>query len=220
MILIDFDDRTSRRPDVRSFPPSAIRTANFSAEKHFGRKILGRIFFGRKTFARIFSWGGLGGRSRSFHFKKFAKANFLKWCRGGVWGVLLPQESPLPVPCPPGGSGGLRPPGISVNYPCLASAAAVPCPRALPPNLFSSEFFRRNFFVRIFSSEFFRPNFFRPIFSSVRRPSVRRPSVRRSLPPMLNCKNDCFYRGVKFRRAIWSALTGVLQTLIRNKSQP
>ena len=86
VILIDFDDRTSRRPDVRSFPPSAIRTANFSAEKNFGRKILGRIFFGRKIFARIFSWGGLGGRSRTNHFKKFAKANFLKWCRGGVWG--------------------------------------------------------------------------------------------------------------------------------------
>ena len=29
---------------------------------------------------------------------------------------------------PPGGSGGLGPPGISVNYPCLASAAALPCP--------------------------------------------------------------------------------------------
>ena len=31
---------------------------------------------------------GLGGRSRTNHFKKFAKANFLKWCRGGVWGGL------------------------------------------------------------------------------------------------------------------------------------
>ena len=114
-------------------PPSAIRTANFSPE--------------------FFREGGQGGRSRSFHFKKFAKANFLKWCRGGVWGGLPPQESPLPVPCPPGGSGGLRPPGISVNYPCLASAAAVPCPRALPPI-------------------FFRPNFFVGILF-VRRPSVR-----------------------------------------------
>ena len=112
VILIDFDDRTSRRPDVRSFPPSAIRTANFSAEKNFGRKM----------FVRIFSWGGLGERSRSNHFKKFAKANFLKWCRGGVWGGLPPQETPLPVPCPPGGSGGLRPPRISVT-------------RALPPQL-------------------------------------------------------------------------------------
>ena len=102
VILIDFDDRTSRRPDVRSFPPSAIRTANFSAEKNFGRKILGRIFFGRKIFARIFSWGGLGGRSRPNHFKKFAKANFLKWCRGGVWGPPrnLRYPCPAPVPCP------------------------------------------------------------------------------------------------------------------------
>ena len=108
----------------------------------------------------------------------------MKWCRGGVWGGLPPQETPLTVPCPPGGSGGLGPPGISVNYPCLASAAAVPCPRALPPiffrpnffvqiffvriffvriffvRFFSSDFFRRNFFVGIFSSEIFRQNFF------------------------------------------------------------
>ena len=108
---------------------------------------------------------------------------------GGGLGGFAPQISPLPVPCPQGGSGGLRPPGISVNYPCLASAAAVPCPRALPPiffffvrfffvRIFSSEFFRRNFFVGIFLSEFFRLNFFRP--SSVRRPSVRPSSVRPS----------------------------------------
>ena len=84
-----------------------------SIESNFVKKMFSTVFF--------FSWGGLGGRSRSNHFKKFAKANFLKWCRGGVWGGLPPQESPLPVPCPPGGSGGLRPPGISVNYPCLAS---------------------------------------------------------------------------------------------------
>ena len=112
---------------------------------------------------------------------------------GGSEGGLPPQESPLPVPCPPGGSGGLGPPGISVNYPCLASAAAVPCPRALPqiffrPNFFvgicSSEFFRPNFFVGIFSSEFFRRNFFVRIFfvrffrRSGVRPSVVRPSEK------------------------------------------
>ena len=63
---------------------------------------------------------GLGGRSRFNRFKKFARrANFLKWCRGEVWGRspsrnlrypclapggglggFAPQESPLPVPCP------------------------------------------------------------------------------------------------------------------------
>ena len=64
----------------------------------------------------------------------------MKWC---------------PVPCPPGGSGGLAPSGISVNYPCLASAAAVPCPRALPPIFFRPKFFRRNFFVRIFFENIF-----------------------------------------------------------------
>ena len=101
--------RTPRTPPPL-LPPSAIRTANFSAEKFFGRKILGRIFFGRKKFGRIVSWGGLGGRSRPNHFKKFAKANFFKWCRGGVWGGLPPQETPLPVPCPPGGVWGALPP--------------------------------------------------------------------------------------------------------------
>ena len=82
-------------------PPSAIRTANFSLE-----------------FFRGAVWGE---RSRSYHFKKFAKANFLKWCRGGVWRGLPPQESPLPVPCPQGGSGGLRP-FRNLRYPCLAPA--------------------------------------------------------------------------------------------------
>ena len=102
---------------------------------------------------------------------------------GGGLGGFAPQESPLITralppqrPClalggrsppylclaPRGGSGGLRS-VRKLRYPCLASAAAVPCPPF--------------FFVQIFSSEFFRPNFFRP--SSVRRPSVRRPFVRR-----------------------------------------
>ena len=83
-----------------------------------------RIELRKKMFSAVcfFSWGGLGGRSRSNHFKKFAKANFLKWCRGGVWGGLPPQESPLPVPCPPGGSVGLRP-LRNLRYPCLAPAA-------------------------------------------------------------------------------------------------
>ena len=64
---------------------------------------------------------------------------------GGLGGLAPPGIS-VTRALPPGGSGGLRPPGISDNYPCLASAAAVPCPRALPPI----------FFVRICSSEFFR----------------------------------------------------------------
>ena len=102
------------------FPPSAIRTANFSAEKFSAEKFFGRIFFGRKIFARFFSWGGLGVRSRPNHFKKFAKANFLKWCRGGVWGGLPPQETPLAVPCPPGGVSGISvthalPPQVDVR---------------------------------------------------------------------------------------------------------
>ena len=123
------------------------------------------------------SWGGLGGLAplRNLRYPCLAP-------RGGLGG-LAPQESPLITRALP------------PQRPCLAP---VPCPQFFFVRIFSSEFFRPNFFVRIFSSEFFRPNFFRPIFSSVRRPSVRRPSVRKSLPPMLNCKNDCFYRGVKF----------------------
>ena len=111
----------------------------------------------------------------------------MKWYRGGVLGGLLPQETPLTVPCPPGGSGGLRPPGISVNYPCLASAAAVPCPRALPPIFFSSEFFRPNFF---------RPNFFRPMFfrpSLVRRPS----SVVRKIFSAMYCLSNLFRTSIR-----------------------
>ena len=87
-----------------SFPPSAIRTANFSAEKFSAEKIFGRIFFGR-----FFSWGGLGERSRSNHFKKFAKANFLKWCRGRSGGACPPRNLRFPCLAPRGGSGGLRP---------------------------------------------------------------------------------------------------------------
>ena len=78
----------------------------------------------------------------------------------GLGRLCPPQESPLPVPCPPGGSGGLRPPGISVNYPCLASAAAVPCPRALPPIFFRPKFFVQIFFVRIFFVRIFFENIF------------------------------------------------------------
>ena len=100
-----------RRYGRRIFRPKNFSTEKFwadffSVEKFRPKIFFGRIFFGRKIFARFFSWGGLGGRSRSNHFKKFAKANFLKWCRGG----LPPQESPLPVPCPPGGVWGASPP--------------------------------------------------------------------------------------------------------------
>ncbi len=111
----------------------------------------------------------------------------------GSGGACPPRNLRYSCLAPRGWSGGLRPSGISVNYPCLASLGGrspripVPCPRALPPSffcvqIFSSQFFwsdffrnffRRNFFVGIFPLEFFRPMFFRP--SSVRRPSVRRP---------------------------------------------
>ena len=125
------------------------------------------IFSNREPFPHRFRLRryGLGGRSRFNHFKKFARrANFLKWCRGGVWG----GEAPL----------------RNLRYPCLAP---VPCPQFFFVHLFSSKFFRPNFFVGIFSSEFFRPNFFVGIFSSeffssdffVRRRSVRPSSVRR-----------------------------------------
>ena len=126
-------------------------------------------------------------RARDFdHFKKFARKGkffeMLSW--GGLGGRSPPQESPLPVPCPPGGVWGASPPR-NLRYPCLASAAAVPCPRALPPIFFVRKFFRpknfsaeknfdRKFFrpkifsdekfldEKIFGRKVFRPNFFRP----------------------------------------------------------
>ena len=90
---------------------SAIRTGNFSADLFFGRNVFWPICFRPNNFLVVFFFrrGGLGGgRPPSFnHFKKFARrANFLKWCRGGVWG----GEAPL----------------RNLRYPCLAP---VPCPQ-------------------------------------------------------------------------------------------
>ena len=102
---------------------------------------------------------------------------------------------------PPGGSGGLGPPGISVNYPCLASAAAVPCPRALPPTFFRTEkFSTENFFGRkFFRPKFFSSEFFSSVHPSVVRPSVVRPSVRPSVvrpsdPDVLSTKKRRYHR--------------------------
>ena len=112
---------------------------------------------------------------------------------GGLGGLAPLRNLRFPCLAPGGGLGGLAPSGISVNYPCLASAAAVPCPRALPPI-----FFRPNCFVRIFSSEFFRRNFFVGIFfvrrRSVVRPSVVRPSVR---PASISLRTEKSFRSVK-----------------------
>ena len=153
-------------------------------EKYFSKKLFRKTFF-QKTFFQKY---GLGGR------------------RSG--GACPPRNLRFPCLARRGGSGGLRPPGISVNYPCLASAPAVPCPRALSPiffvrknfrpkNFSAENFFGRKFFrPKKFSSEFFssvvgpssvRPSSVRPssvrgpsvVRPSVRRPSVRRPSVRR-----------------------------------------
>ena len=165
---------------IRTAPPPPDRPM-----KKFGRKLFGRKNFGRnkffcrnvfrpKNFRPNFFVGRSGGRSRPNHFKKFAKANFLKWCRGGVWGGLPPQETPLPVPCPPGGVWGASPPQES---PIIARALPPQRP-CLAPNFFfssdffSPEFFRPNFFVGIFSSEFFSSDFF------VGPASVRPSSVR------------------------------------------
>ena len=94
----------------------------------------------------------------SNHFKNFSwRANFLKCCRGGVWG----GEAPL----------------RNLRYPCLAP---VPCPQFFFVQIFSSEFFRPNFFIRIFFVQFL---FVRMVFvrrrSVVRPSSVRPSSVRR-----------------------------------------
>ena len=98
-------------------PPSAIRTANFSAENFAERCVDDRrrrsLLFSKSfqkicpegKFFEMVSWGGLGGRSP-------------------------PQESPLPVPCP---SGGAEPPsGICVT-------------RALPPGGLGGRSPPRNF---------------------------------------------------------------------------
>ena len=97
---------------------------------------------------------------------------------------------------PPGGSGGLGPPGISVNYPCLASAAAVPCPRALPPIFFVRKKFstEKNFRPKNFRPKMFSSEFFSSVHPSVVRPSVVRPSVvRPSDPDVLSTKKRRYF---------------------------
>ena len=86
-------------------------------------------------FAQIFSWGGRGGGAVFFISKNLPlKGKFFEMVSWGGLGGLAPLRN-LRYPClaPRGGLGGFAPSGISVNYPCLASAAAVPCPRASPP---------------------------------------------------------------------------------------
>ena len=102
-----------RDTDDEIFGQIVFRPKIFSAQK-----LSAEIFFGRL----FFSWGGLGGRSRPNHFKKFAKANFLKWCRGGVWGGLPPSGNSVNRALPPGGVWGASPP--------QESPLPVPCPRS------------------------------------------------------------------------------------------
>ena len=169
---------SAHRFRLRRYGRRIFRPKKFSAEKFWAEFFSAENFFRpisfrpKKIRPNFFVGRSEGGGAVLIISKNLRRQIFWNGVVGGSGGACPPQESPFPVPCPRGGSGGLRPPGISVNYPCLASAAAVPCPRALPPI-----FFRPNCFVRIFSSEFFRRNFFRP--SSVRRPSVVRPSVVR-----------------------------------------
>ena len=129
----------------------------------------------RRYGRRIFSWGG----AVLNHVKKFARrANFLKWCRGGVWGALPPSGISVTRALPPGEVWGAWPPGNlrSLPVPCLRSGRALP--PCLAPNFFSSENFfdRKVFRPKKFSAEkFFGRKSFRPkkfsseFFSSVRR---------------------------------------------------
>ena len=140
-----------RRYGRRNFRPNFFSAEKISAEIFSAENFFGRLFF---------SWGGLGGRSRPNHFKKFAKANFLKWCRGGA---CPPRNLRYPCLAPRGGLGGFAPQesplitrALPPQRPCLAP---VPCPQFF--------FFRPNFFVR-------RP-------SSVVRPSVRQADARPGL---------------------------------------
>ena len=100
-----------RRYGRRNFRPIFFSAENFSAE----------IFFGRL----FFSVGGLGGRSRYNHFKKFAPGGqiFGNGVVGGSGGALPPSGISVTRALPPGGgSGGLRP-LRNLRYPCLAPAA-------------------------------------------------------------------------------------------------
>ena len=69
--------------------PSVMARLNTFIHKYFYEscRFYDPVFFFREEV--------LGGRSRFNHFKKFARrANFLKCCRGGVWGAKPLQEIP------------------------------------------------------------------------------------------------------------------------------
>ena len=108
------------RPTPLDRPPLCFRL------RRYGRRI-----FRPKQFSAFifFSWGAMGGRSPpSFnHFKKFARrTNFLKCCRGGVWGGEAPLGISVTRALPRGGLGGRSPSRNPRRYPCLASAPRHP----------------------------------------------------------------------------------------------
>ena len=91
-----------------SFPPSAIRTANFfvgrSRFKSFQKICPKGKFFEMVPWGGPPQWGGLGVRS---------PPQEIPW--GGLGRRSPPQESPLPVPCPRGGLGGRSPPSLTAG---------------------------------------------------------------------------------------------------------
>ena len=96
------------------FRPKKIRPKNFGPNFFRPKK------FRLEIFRPNFFVGRSGGTEPFFSFQKICEGKFFEMVSWGRLGWLAPPESPLPVPCPPGGGLGGEAPLRNLCYQCLA----------------------------------------------------------------------------------------------------